>query len=152
IAVDLQPARLDMACRLGATLGLRSDVDDVSGIVAQRTGGRGADIGFEVVGLTPTIKTAIASVRKGGALCLVGNFAPTVELPLQDVVLRQLSLYGSANAAGEQEACLELLATGTVNVDDLICAVAPLSEGAAWFDRLYKREPGLMKVILEPGN
>jgi L-iditol 2-dehydrogenase len=28
--------------------------------------------------------------------------------------------------------------------------VAPLEEGAAWFDRLYRREPGLMKVVLRP--
>ncbi len=150
IAVDLQQARLDMACRLGATMGLRSDVDDVPAIVVQHTGGRGADVGFEVVGLTSTVKLAIASVRKGGALCLVGNFEPTVELPLQDVVIRQLSLFGTTNAAGEQDACLEMLAAGAVNVEEMISAIAPLSEGVAWFDRLYKRESGLMKVILEP--
>jgi hypothetical protein len=37
-----------------------------------------------------------------------------------------------------------------VHVGVLISAVAPLSEGNAWFQRLYHREPGLMKVILEP--
>jgi threonine dehydrogenase-like Zn-dependent dehydrogenase len=35
-------------------------------------------------------------------------------------------------------------------VDPLISAVAPLEEGAKWFDRLYKREKGLMKIILKP--
>jgi L-iditol 2-dehydrogenase len=35
-------------------------------------------------------------------------------------------------------------------VESFISARAPLSEGAAWFDRLYRQEPGLMKVILEP--
>jgi L-iditol 2-dehydrogenase len=34
--------------------------------------------------------------------------------------------------------------------DLLISASAPLSEGAAWFDRLYRREAGLMKVVLIP--
>jgi hypothetical protein len=28
--------------------------------------------------------------------------------------------------------------------------VAPLEEGPAWFDRLYAREPGLLKVLLRP--
>jgi L-iditol 2-dehydrogenase len=32
----------------------------------------------------------------------------------------------------------------------LISATAPLSEGAAWFERLYNREPGLLKVVLTP--
>jgi threonine dehydrogenase-like Zn-dependent dehydrogenase len=40
--------------------------------------------------------------------------------------------------------------SGAINVDPLISAVAPLSEGAEWFDRLYARQQGLMKVILQP--
>jgi L-iditol 2-dehydrogenase len=43
-----------------------------------------------------------------------------------------------------------MMASGAVNVDTLISAVAPLAEGAAWFERLRQREPGLMKVILAP--
>jgi len=35
-------------------------------------------------------------------------------------------------------------------VDELISAVAPLEEGPSWFDRLYRHEPNLMKVILRP--
>jgi L-iditol 2-dehydrogenase len=42
------------------------------------------------------------------------------------------------------------MSTGAVQVDPLISAVAPLAEGAAWFERLYRREPNLMKVILKP--
>jgi L-iditol 2-dehydrogenase len=40
--------------------------------------------------------------------------------------------------------------SGAIRVEPLISAVAPLTEGAAWFDRLYSREPGLMKVVLRP--
>ena len=150
IAVDLEQDRLDRARSLGADAGLRSGLDDVPAEVRRRTGQRGADVAFEVVGITPTVHMAVASLRKGGSLTLVGNFSPTVELPLQEVVTRQLTLIGSTNAAGESEACLDMMASGRVNVDTLISAVAPLSDGAAWFERLHQREPGLMKVILEP--
>ena len=34
--------------------------------------------------------------------------------------------------------------------ETLISAVAPLSEGATWFERLRQAENGLMKVILTP--
>ena len=37
-----------------------------------------------------------------------------------------------------------------VDVAAMLSAVAPLAEGAAWFERLYRRERGLMKVILKP--
>ena len=43
-----------------------------------------------------------------------------------------------------------MIARKAIDVDVLISAAAPLAEGAGWFDRLYKKEPGLMKVILIP--
>ncbi len=151
IAVDVDPRRLDLACTLGADVGLRSDTQDVAGQVARMSGGRGADLAFEVVGITPAVKTAISALRKGGSLVLIGNVTPQVELPLQSVVTRQIALSGSCASCGEYPACLDMIARGKVNVEALISAVAPLSEGAAWFDRLYRHEPGLMKVVLQPG-
>jgi len=150
LAVDLEPDRLEKARELGADVCLTSGVDDVAAEVRRRTTNRGADIAIEAVGLTPTVQMAVASLRKGGSLTLVGNLAPTVELPLQDVVIRQLTLVGSTNSTVEAEACLEMMASGLVDVDTLISAAAPLSDGVSWFERLYKREPGLMKVILVP--
>ena len=47
-------------------------------------------------------------------------------------------------------ACVGLPARGTVQVDSLITATAPLAEGPGWFHRLYHHEPNLMKVILQP--
>jgi L-iditol 2-dehydrogenase len=80
----------------------------------------------------------------------VGNVSPQVTLPLQTVVTREISLLGSCSSAGEYPACLELMARGKIEVQSLISAVAPLDQGPAWFERLYAREPGLMKVILQP--
>ena len=45
-----------------------------------------------------------------------------------------------------------MLVSGQVDVGPLISAVAPLSEGAGWFERLYGGAPGLMKVVLQPGQ
>ena len=81
---------------------------------------------------------------------LVGNIAPTVTLPLQKVVTRQIRLQGSCASAGEYPEAMRLLAEGKIKVAPLISAVAPLSEGPRWFERLYRREPNLMKVVLDP--
>lgn len=150
IAVDLDKGRLAAARQFGADTGLLADAPDVPQQVQALTEGRGADLAFEVVGVTPAIQTALASTRKGGCLTLVGNLAPTVELPLQSVVTRQIALYGSCASSGEYPACIAMLARGAVNVEPLISAVAPLREAAGWFDRLYRREAGLMKVIVTP--
>ena len=62
-------------------------------------------------------------------MTLVGNLAPQVELPLQAVVTRELTLAGSCASSGEYPACLDLMARGAVNVDPLLSAAAPLAEG-----------------------
>jgi len=150
IAVDLEKSKLDLALKLGADYVLQAGEVDVAEEVRKLTDGRGATIALEVVGNTAAINTAISSLRKGGALTIVGNIAATVEFPLQEVVTRQISINGSCSSCGEYPACLDMIARGSINVDALISSIAPLSEGAQWFERLYHQEQGLMKVILTP--
>ncbi len=151
IAVDLEDSKLDLAKTLGADVGLNPKNTDVVKAVQDLTSGRGADLAIEVVGAAKTIDTAIHAVKKGGSVTLVGNITPKVEIPLQVVVSRQIRLQGSAASSGEFPQCIDLLARGAIKVDPIITALAPLEQGAEWFKRLYANEPGLMKVVLQPG-
>lgn len=150
IAADVNPQRLELAGRLGADELLRSDQVSLPEEVLRLTGGRGADVALEVVGLSATVQAAVMSLVRGGHLTLVGNVSPAVELPLQPVVTRELTLYGTCASCGEYPACLDLIARGAIRVEPLLSAVAPLADGAAWFARLYRGESGLMKVVLVP--
>ncbi|MCA9080595.1 MAG: galactitol-1-phosphate 5-dehydrogenase [Planctomycetaceae bacterium] len=150
IAVDLDENRLATARELGADVGLKADTVDVPAEVKKLTGGRGADVVLEVVGATPTIQTAIQCARKGGSLTLVGNLAPQVEVPLQAIVTRELTLYGSCASNGEYPACIDLLQRQAIRVEPLITAQTSLADAPEWFARLYKGEPGAMKVIVDP--
>jgi L-iditol 2-dehydrogenase len=149
IAVDPDADRLRRARSCGATRVVPPG-PGLSDEVSAATGGRGADVSFEVVGNPDAFQSAIGSVRKGGTVVLVGNLSPKVELPLQDAVTRELDILGSCASAGEYPAVLDLMARNAINVDSLISATAPLSAGDSWFSRLYAREPGLMKVVLRP--
>ncbi len=150
IAVDVDSGRLQLARELGATATINSHETDAIAAVLERTSGRGADIAMEVVGNAPAIATAIGCVGRGGQVGLVGNVSPEVPLPLQVVVARELTLLGSCASAGEYPRAIELVANGSIRVAPLISAIAPLTDGPHWFERLYNREPGLMKVILKP--
>jgi L-iditol 2-dehydrogenase len=150
IAVDLDDLKLGRAVELGADVAINSGRKDVVAEVAALTGGRGADLAFEVVGIEPTVNLAVRSVRKGGSVTLVGNLAQGVVMPLQAIVTRELSLYGSCSSRGEYQASLDMIARGAIQVEPLISRRVPLSEGAEWFDRLYSNEPDLMKVIVHP--
>jgi L-iditol 2-dehydrogenase len=149
IAVDVDEGKLALARRLGAEVALNPTGVDLPSEVRRMTEG-GADVALECVGATEPIKTAVACVRKGGSVVLVGNVSPGIQLPLQAVVTGELTLLGTCASNGEYPRAIELLRTGAIDVRPLITLVAPLAEGAAMFDRLYAREPGLMKVILQP--
>ena len=152
IAVDVDRRRLDMACKLGATEGLPSEA------VATRR--RKSSAEPAAAGPTwpsrpwaspSTLQMAIACVRKGGQVTLVGNLAPSTAFPLQAVVTRE--------ADGTRLVRLLRRVSGLPRHDRpphdrRRCArsarPAPLSEGPAWFERLQRGGEGFLKVILEP--
>ena len=150
--VDIDDSRLQLAKQLGARATINAQTTDSVAELKRLTSGNGVDVVLEAVGSTPTIANAIESVRKGGTVTLIGNITPKAEIPLQAVVSRQIRLQGSAASSGEYPRCIEMLARGAVQVKRLISVVAPLEEGARWFERLHAREPNLMKVVLTPSH
>jgi L-iditol 2-dehydrogenase len=149
VAVDVAPEKLEMAAGMGATDTVDSRSAPIEKIL-DLTGGAGAARAFEAVGIAATIELAIRCVRKGGAVTLIGNVTPRVEAPWQTVVTRELTLHGTCASAGEYPACLEMMARGAIDPAPLLSATAPLEDGASWFDRLYRKEAGLLKVVLKP--
>lgn len=150
IAIDLDDQKLKLAQKFGADHTLNSNSSNIRETILSLTQNRGVDISFEVVGIEPTVHLAIENVRKGGVVTLVGNLAPQIDFPLQSVVTREIRVQGSCAIAGEYAQVLEMMDKGLVDVEPLLSATAPLSEGESWFKRLYDKEPGLNKVILKP--
>lgn len=150
LAVDLDEKRLQLAKDLGADDSVNSGAQDALGQIRAWAGGDGADIAMEVVGIDPTIQLAVKSVRKGGKVGAVGNLKASVEFPLQDIVTREITVFGSCASAGEYEEALAAVAEGSINVKPLISATASIAEGQEWFEKLYRREGDLLKVLLHP--
>jgi threonine dehydrogenase-like Zn-dependent dehydrogenase len=150
IVTDVAGDRLALAAKFGATHRINSSTEDPLPAILHLTQGVGADLAFEAVGVAATVDLALGCLRKGGAATLIGNVTLKTEFPLQKVVTRELTIYGSCASQGEYPACLDMLARGALRAAPLISAIAPLAEGAAWFDRLYRKEAGLLKVVLTP--
>jgi L-iditol 2-dehydrogenase len=150
IAVDVDNDKVKLATRLGARHGLNPADGDIPVLVRELTQGKGADVSFEAVGRADTVLAATRSLRKGGTAVLVGNLAPRVEMPLQEIVTRELSLLGSCASSGEYPECIDLLARGAVDVDPLISRTASLEEAPALFETLHRGDSRLVKVILQP--
>ena len=161
-AIDVAADRLTTARRMGAVETFAAAAADGSAEEAAAVGARaaawgaadgdadGADVVIEAVGSTSAVRTSVAAATRGGTVVLVGNVCPAIDLPLQAVVTRQLRLQGSCSSAGCYPEAIRLVAEGRVDLSGFVSRVAPLSEGVVWFDRLHHREPGLVKVVLEP--
>jgi L-iditol 2-dehydrogenase len=149
LVTDVDAQRLAMAKKLGATETLLSDTT-LQEKILELTQNEGVDVALEAVGRNETVAAAIDATRKGGTVCLIGNIAPHVNLPLQKVVTRQIRLQGSCASAGEYPQAIKWMSSGAINVKPLITAIVPLEEGAQWFERLYAREPNLLKIVLTP--
>ena len=150
IAVDVDDEKLKMAAKYGADITINAVSQPVIETVRNHTKGRGADFGFEAVGISATVNTLIDSIRKGATAVLVGNLTPVIEFPLQKVVTSEIKVLGSCAICGEYEIVLDMIAAGALRVDDMISAVAPLREGAEWFRKLYHKEGNFNKIILVP--
>ncbi len=150
IAVDLDDSRLALAKQLGAAHTFSAKQESLAAHLRELCGGDGAAAAFEVVGAAAPVELAIRSVCKGGTVVLVGNLQPSVPMPLQEVVTRQISLKGSCACAGEYPEAIERIENGTILVDPLLSASVPLEDGGEWFARLAHNTEGLLKVILTP--
>jgi 2-desacetyl-2-hydroxyethyl bacteriochlorophyllide A dehydrogenase len=150
IAIDTDDKQLRKAEKAGADHSFPVNADNLTETIKTLTANRGPDIVFEAAGMNQSVNTAIGIVRKGGKVVLVGNTSPLVDFPLQKVVTGELKILGSCAICGEYETVLNFMKMGRISVDDQLMAVAPLSEGVAWFARLYKKEGDSGKVILVP--
>lgn len=150
IAIDSNQKRFPQIIAAGADNVFLPTARNLEDNILGLTGNRGADISFEAAGKSESVNTAINLLRKGGKTVLVGNISASIEFPLQKVVTREIKVLGSCAIRGEYEAVLLMLESGKITVDDQISAIAPLSEGAVWFDKLYSREEELNKIILVP--
>jgi len=147
---DINEFRLDTARKLGADVVVNPVKSDLRETIFRETKNKGADVTFEAVGYAKTFQDAISVTKTGGHLIAVGNVEKTAEFNLQELVARELTCKGSYASSGEFRDCIELVASGKIDVEPLISDVLPLEDGPSAFDRLLKAEENLLKIVLEP--
>jgi L-iditol 2-dehydrogenase len=148
VAVDRDAARLKLAAEVGADVTVNIDEQEPRKVVLALTDDRGADYGFEAVGIGKAITAAILTLKRGGELVLIGNISPMAEFPLQEIVTNEIRLVGSCASSGEYDECLDMIRKKGVNLKPLISATPDLAEAGKWMDRLYKGDKNLLKVVL----
>ncbi|MBI1293698.1 zinc-binding dehydrogenase [bacterium] len=150
IVIDKMPRRLEMAKQLGADIVINAGEQNAVDVVRELTSG-GVDVTLEAVGYSATAQQAIDITRNGGNVTWIGNSAKMIEIDMQSVVTREITVRGTyAFTDYEFGKSIQAMAGGRIDVQPLIEKVAPLAEGPAYFKQLASGEIDLVKVVLEP--
>ena len=123
IMVDLVDERLSFAEKVGADVTVNGGREDVPARVKQLTGGYGADVVIEAIGLPATWEQALRLVRKGGTVLEFGGCPPGTEIRVNAEQLH----YGETRVMGTFHTtplhfrkALDLIASRTVDVRSLV--------------------------------
>lgn len=147
---DLNPRRLELARTLGADATVNSGQADAVARVRELTGGLGAGAVIEAVGVGATARDSLLMARNGGSVTWVGNAAPNVEIPMQEIVTRELSVRGAYGFNEEFERAVGLLGSGALDPSPLLERLAPLEDGPELVRQLAAGELDDVKVVLRP--
>jgi Zn-dependent alcohol dehydrogenase len=132
IVVDRQPAPLALAPGFGATDVIDPATPDTVAAVRQLTGGRGADVVFDTVGVPATLTLALNAARKGGTVVVTGlsRVDETAAVTMFPFVMQEKRLLGSVYGSGRPTEDIRQLAAwyrdGRIKLDELASRTYPL--------------------------
>jgi (R,R)-butanediol dehydrogenase/meso-butanediol dehydrogenase/diacetyl reductase len=140
VVIEPSPERRALAKELGATL--VCSPEEAEELVAERTGGLGADAVFECVGRPETIQSASEFARRGGRLTVIGLSHQQARIDPGRLLMKELDVHCTiAYQHAEFETAMAMMADGrvrtepihtaTVGLRDLESAIQDLAEGAA---------------------
>jgi threonine dehydrogenase-like Zn-dependent dehydrogenase len=145
---DISNTRLEVARLIGAEIILNSTRQNARQVVDEYTAGRGVDIAFEAVGLSATAQQTVEVTRNKGTVVWIGNNQRLIEIDMQAIVTRELSLLGSYGMTSEEFwRSLSMLADGQMPTEHLINRRAEPSEGPQLFDQLLA-SPAVIKCLI----
>jgi alcohol dehydrogenase len=148
IVIDKAAARLEAAAKLGATLVLPSD-DSVLTQVLEQTGGLGADVAIEAVGVPDTFELCTRVIRPGGRVANVGVHGKPATLHLEDLWIRDVTITTGLVDTYTTPTLLRMLEAGQLDVAGLITHRFGIEEMQDAYDVFSRpQESGALKVVL----
>lgn len=172
IAVDPLEYRLEKARSVNRVDTLNANEDDLREKIYAMTGGRGADVAIDAVGMeanrnffekakavlnvekgTPkVIEMCTEAVRRSGIVSVVGVYAsPYDNFPIHRIFDKGLIMqFGQAQAILYIDECFEMVRQGKVVLDDIITHRLPLSQASEAYDMFKHKTDDCVKVVLKP--
>jgi alcohol dehydrogenase len=150
IAIDLSNARLAKAREFGADVTINNGVESAVERVMELTGGLGADVAIEAVGVPQTFELCTELARPGGRIANVGVHGCSVELHLETLWIRGVTITTGLVDTFSTPQLLNLVASGRLDATPLATHRFPLGEAMSAYDTFADAaETHALKVVLE---
>jgi alcohol dehydrogenase, propanol-preferring len=148
IAVGRSKEKLRMARELGAEHTIDASAEDVAARVREITGGRGADVVFEMVATRETMEQSARSLAKRGRLVFIGYSADSFTIHPIQLVISEASVLGSVgNTLDELHQAVELVASGKIRT--VVDRTLPLGDYQSAVDAMLRGEV-VGRAVLQP--
>ncbi|MFE4665754.1 zinc-dependent alcohol dehydrogenase family protein [Streptomyces sp. NPDC056716] len=152
IAVDLAPARLEAARQLGADA-VADAREHPEQLVADLTGGLGADVAIEAVGVPETFELCTRVIRPGGRVANVGVHGTPATLHLETLWIRNVTITTGLVDTHSTPTLLRMATAGRLPTTDLVTHTFPLDAMREAYDVFGRAaDTGALKVVLGAGQ
>jgi S-(hydroxymethyl)glutathione dehydrogenase/alcohol dehydrogenase len=172
IAVDPLEYRLDKARSVNKVDTLNATDEDLMEKIRSMTGGRGADVAIDAVGMeasrtfvekvnavlnvekgtSKVIEMCTEAVRRSGTISVLGVYtSPYDSFPIHRIFDKGLIMqFGQAQTHLYIDQCFEMVRSGKVVLDDIITHRLPLSKASEAYDMFKNKTDDCVKVIMKP--
>jgi alcohol dehydrogenase len=149
VAIDMADARLDAARRFGADLTVNNSREDAIAYVRELTGGLGADVAIEAVGVPETFELCTALVRPGGRVANIGVHGKSATLHLESLWIRDLTITTGLVDTYSTPTLLSLVASHQIDAKRFVTHHFELAQIMDAYDTFSRAaETGALKVVL----
>jgi alcohol dehydrogenase len=149
IAIDLSDARLEKALEFGADVAINNGREDAVAKVMELTGGLGADVAIEAVGVPQTFELCADLIRPGGRLANVGVHGKCVTLHLEKLWIRDVLITTGLVDTNTTPQLLRLIESGRLDPTVFATHRFPLADAEEAYDVFgAAAETHALKVVL----
>ena len=149
VAIDLSDARLEAAKQFGADVTVNNSREDPLAVIKELTGGLGADVAIEAVGVPAAFELAVSLARPGGRIANIGVHGEAATLHLEEQWSKDITITTGLVDTSSTPTLMRLITTGQIDARRFITHHFGLEE----FDEAYDvfaraADTSALKVVL----
>ncbi|WP_068148202.1 alcohol dehydrogenase catalytic domain-containing protein [Rhodococcoides corynebacterioides] len=149
VVVDTVGSRLAAASKIGADVVVDPTSDDVVDVVSSLTGGLGADVAIEAVGVPETFEQAVTTVRPGGHIANIGVHGRPAVLHLEAIWSRDVTITTGLVDTFSTPTLIALVEGGKLDPSAVVTHHFAMSEFDLAYDVFaHAEESGALKVVV----